>query len=287
MMLGGVREMGAPEFIPEVVGPPASEIEDCYVLPVRDFAPLFVIGQGAARVPRLKDAGDLPRISEFHHVGNLNGEPLIAWEVPLDAEPPAGMEFVNLRALYSLVSEVIWKVAGRAVQIVDWDRTNRFCGRCGKPTQLQNGDRARVCPDCGWRAYPRLSPAVIMLIHDGDRLLLGRSHRFRNAYYSVLAGFVEPGESLEGAVRREVREEVGLEIDDIRYFSSQPWPFPNSLMIGFTARYAGGEIRLQDEEIAAADWFTVDDLPQLPGKISIARKLIDWFIECQTGAAPD
>lgn len=279
--------MNHPDFVLEVVGPAVSDVDDCYVLPVRDFHPLIVSGPDGARFPRLSEVGHLKRISEFHHIGSLDGEPVIAWEVPLDTEPPAGMHFSDLRSLYAQVPENLWEAAGRAVQIIDWDRNHRFCGRCGSPTEILNGERARACPKCGWRAYPRLSPAVIMAICRDDEILLGRSRRFTSGYHSVLAGFVEPGESLEGAVRREVREEVGLEIDDIRYFGSQPWPFPNSLMIGFTAQYASGEIVYQDDEILTADWFNVHNLPPIPGKISISRALIDWFIDLNGGVSPD
>ncbi len=144
-------------------------------------------------------------------------------------------------------------------------------------TQLPT-ERAKRCPKCGLVNYPRLSPAVIVLISRGDELLLARAHRFPTGMYSILAGFVEPGESLEETVVREVREEVGIEVKDIRYFGSQPWPFPNSLMIGFTATYAGGDIVLEPEELVDAAWFNKHNLPQIPPKISIARKLIDWFV---------
>lgn len=125
---------------------------------------------------------------------------------------------------------------------------------------------------------------MIVLVQRGNEILLGRSNRFPNAFYSVLAGFVEPGESLEETVSREIYEETGIHVKNITYFGSQPWPFPNSLMIGFVAEYAGGEIRLFDDEILDAGWFTVDTLPNIPGSISIARKLIDWWIDQQRAA---
>jgi NAD+ diphosphatase len=145
--------------------------------------------------------------------------------------------------------------------------------------ELQEIERAKKCPNCGLLHFPRLAPAIIVAIERGDRLLMARSRRFTTGMYSVLAGFVEPGESLEETVAREVKEEVGISLKDIKYFGSQPWPFPHSLMIGFTATYASGEIVMDDSEIEDAGWFTVDSLPPLPGKISIARKLIDGFIE--------
>jgi len=142
----------------------------------------------------------------------------------------------------------------------------------------QSTERAKRCPKCGLLHFPRLAPAIIVLVERGDKLLMARSRHFASGMYSVLAGFVEPGESLEEAVIREVKEEVGISIKDIQYFGSQSWPFPHSLMIGFTATYEGGEISMDDTEIEDAGWFSIDKLPPLPGKISIARKLIDWFI---------
>jgi NAD+ diphosphatase len=238
---------------------------------------LVRVDDQAARLPREEELE--VSLADPHAVGELLGE--ICWTVELDAaaEPPEGMTFFGLRRLWGLLSEEAWRLAGRAVQIVDWDRNHRFCGRCGTPTERHPAERSRVCPRCGLQHFPRLSPAVITLIEDGERMLLARSPHFAPGVYSTLAGFVEPGESLEEAVVREVREEVGVELTDLRYFSSQPWPFPNSLMIGFVARYAGGEIRPQEDEIEDARWFTRDDLPVLPGPMSIARRLIEDFLE--------
>lgn len=247
---------------------------------------LFFVFRGSELLVRVEEhAARLPREEELevsltapHSIGELLGE--ICWAVELDpaAEPPAGMAFQGLRSLWGLLPEEAWRLAGRAVQIVDWDRNHRFCGRCGAPTERNPAERSRVCPRCGLQHFPRLSPAVITLIEDGGRILLARSPHFAPGVYSTLAGFVEPGESLEEAVVREVREEVGVELTGIRYFSSQPWPFPNSLMIGFTARYAGGEIRPQEGEIEDARWFTPGDLPLLPFHASIARWLIEDFL---------
>ena len=146
-------------------------------------------------------------------------------------------------------------------------------------SDLAPSERAQVCPQCGLTAFPRLSPAIIVCIRRGEQILLARNHRFPPGRFSVLAGFVEPGETLEEAVAREVREEVGIRVRDIRYFGSQPWPFPNSLMLGFTAEYAEGELVVDESELAEAHWFTRDNLPDLPPPISIARRLIEDFLE--------
>ncbi|MCA1646297.1 MAG: NAD(+) diphosphatase [Chloroflexi bacterium] len=214
-----------------------------------------------------------------HYVGRLAD--LDCYVVALDDSLQVAAEttFEGLRALYGRLPDEQFSVAGRAIQILLWDQTHRFCGRCGQSTVNAPAERAKLCPQCGLLSFPRVSPAVIMLIQRGDELLLARNKAFAGGFFSVLAGFVEPGESLEEAVAREVREEVGLEVTDIHYFGSQPWPFPHSLMIGFMATYAGGEIRLQADEIAEAAWFDKHgELPRLPGQLSIARRLIDSFL---------
>lgn len=213
-----------------------------------------------------------------HEVGSLNGLPTWAAGLPADAEPPEGMAFQGLRRLWGALDEETWKLAGRAVQIVEWDRDHRFCGRCGAATERKPAELARVCPRCGLQQFPRISPAVIVRIERGNQLLLARSPHFAPGVYSTLAGFVEPGESLEETVAREVREEVGVEVRNIRYFGSQPWPFPHSLMIGFVADWESGEIRPQEGEIEDAGWFELDGLPGLPSRFSIARALLDDFI---------
>ena len=217
------------------------------------------------------------------YLGRLAGRQCWAAEVPAGAETPAGMSWAGLRALYSVLDDAHFALAGRALQLVAWDRTHQFCGRCGSATQPKGEERARVCPACKLTAYPRLAPAVMALVHreNGGKkeLLLARSPHFPPGMYSALAGFVEPGESLEQCLAREVHEEVGVRVSNIRYFASQPWPFPHSLMIAFVCDWESGEIRPQEGEIEAANWFEVLQLPKLPSKISIARKLIDAVVE--------
>jgi NAD+ diphosphatase len=217
-------------------------------------------------------------------VGTLEGTHI--WAVEAGDDPDPDLMFVDLMSLFGMVDETTWVAAGRAVQLVAWDGHHRFCGRCGSATERMKYERARHCPRCGLQAFPRLAPAVITLVQrDDGRVLLARNARWPTAMFSCLAGFVEPGETLESALRREVEEEVGVKVGDVRYFSSQPWPFPHSLMVGFHASYAGGEIAVDGAEISEADWFGPEDLPQLPGRVSIARKLIDDWLH-STGWCP-
>jgi NAD+ diphosphatase len=207
-------------------------------------------------------------------VGQWQGLPCYAADVDAFPAIPGGEE-TSLRALFQLGGAELFALAGRATQLLDWQNRHRFCGQCGTPTLMKTGENAKQCPNCGLLAYPRISPAVMVLVRDGNKLLLARSPHFKPGVFSALAGFVEPGETLEECAIREVREEVGIEIARLRYFDSQPWPFPNSLMIAFFADYAGGTIKPDPSEIEAADWFALDALPLLPEPISISRQLID------------
>ncbi|MCG6933283.1 MAG: NAD(+) diphosphatase [Gallionella sp.] len=184
-------------------------------------------------------------------------------------------ELMPVRTLFSLVGADAIYLAGRAIQLLDWQKNHRYCGRCGTLTTVRAGQFAMLCPACGLVAYPRISPAVMVLISRGNEVLLARSPRFRSGVYSALAGFVEAGETLEQCAIREVLEEVGIEIANLRYFRSQSWPFPDSLMAAFFADYAGGDIKPDPLEIEDAQWFPCSALPALPEPVSIARQLID------------
>ncbi len=199
---------------------------------------------------------------------------------PFDAPMP-GLIFADLRGLMATLNPAVWNVAGRATQITDWYRDHQKCGRCGSQMEMDSKERSMKCPVDGLVAYPRLSPAVIVLVeHPDGRALLATNVAWRGPrpMYSTLAGFVEPGESLEDCIHREIFEEVGLRVKNIRYFDSQPWPFPNSLMLGFFATYDSGEITPAPEEIADAQWFAPDGLPTIPPRASIARALIDDWL---------
>lgn len=224
------------------------------------------------------------RILRKNYLGNLDGRPCYGAECEAEIAAPEGMGFQGLRRLAGRLEDDLFWLAARARQTLDWDRTHQYCGQCGRPTEDKRGERAKVCPECGLTSFPHMSPAIIVAVLNGDKILLARAARFPNGLYSVLAGFVEPGESLEECVKREVKEEVGVEVKNIRYFGSQPWLFPNSLMVGFTADYAGGEISIDQAEIVDAAWFTAENLPLIPDKISIARRLIDWFAEIRAAS---
>ncbi len=275
-------------FISEIVSPQRSS-EPAWWFAFRGNQLLLHEENSSIRLPRLWNFGEL-HIStkgQPHYLGRLNGHPCYTVEIAPETNPPEGMAFLGLRQVYERLEEDLFWVAGRAVQIIDWDRTHCFCGRCGISLKLRERERAKECPQCGLLYFPRLAPAVIVLVERGDELLMARSRHFAPGVYSVLAGFVEPGETLEEAVDREVFEETAIQVKDIRYFGSQPWPFPHSLMIGFTATYESGEISINDEEIEDAGWFTADRLPGRPGKISIARQLIEWFIAKQKDSGFD
>lgn len=269
--------LATPDRFTALVTPPADRTGPALWFAFQGAQILILRDAQSATVPSARDMRELgvsPKRSQY--LGILGEQHCFACELEEGSTAPEGMQWSGLRALFGSIDDSLFALAGRAFQVVDWDRSHQFCGRCGTPTQIRNHERARECPKCGQVHYPRIAPAIMVLVRRGREFLLARSPHFAPGMYSALAGFVEPGETLEQTLVREVREEVGIEVANVRYFASQPWPFPHSLMIAFNADYAGGEITPQAGEIEAADWFTVDRLPQtLPSKISISRRLID------------
>lgn len=213
------------------------------------------------------------------YLGTFHGHPCYSGELAPEAQAPAGMVFRDLRSLYECLDEDLYLLAGRAAQIVNWDRTHQFCGQCGSATITKEDEMAKMCPECGFTSFTRLSPAVITAIIKDGKLLMAQHTRTPGNMYGLIAGFVEPGETLTEAVQRETMEEVGLKVKNIEYFGSQPWPYPHSLMIGFTADYDSGEIQVDGKEITNAQWFGTDRLPRIPSKMSIAGELIEWYLE--------
>lgn len=204
------------------------------------------------------------------YVGHHQGSGHYALEL---SEAPHGFSLVHLWDFLD-APRPFFEMAGRAMQLISWDRSHRYCGSCGSPTQRSPTEWSRRCPACGQSAYPRISPCVIMAVKKGESILLAQRPASRHQLYTVLAGFVEAGESAEQAVRREVREEVGIELNNIRYFGSQPWPFPGQLMIGFIAEYESGDLNPDLKEVINTGWFHYGDLPDHPGENTISGRLI-------------
>lgn len=213
-----------------------------------------------------------------HYLGTYQNRHYFAIEATHN-QPQDDYSFLPLRECYRHLSEANFALACRAKQIIGWDKHNQFCSYCSSKLVFKDNERAKICLKCKMLNYPQLTPAIIVLIHNQDQILLARSKKFSGNMYSVLAGFIEPGESAEETLIREVQEEAGVTVKNIRYFGSQAWPFPNSFMIGFVAEYHSGNIRIDTNELIDAQWFHIDELPNLPLKGSIARHLIDHYVD--------
>lgn len=184
----------------------------------------------------------------------------------------------GLRTSFNYISVEDYQAAGKAYQILYWDKHSLFCPACGTATQ-QHTAIMKKCPNCGYELYPPISPAIIVLVQREEEILLVHAHNFKGTFYGLVAGFLEAGETLEQCVKREVLEETGLQIKNIHYFASQPWPYPSGLMVGFTAEYQSGEIKLQKDELSAGAFYSKENLPEIPQRLSIARQLIDWWLK--------
>lgn len=265
-------------FQPGVV-PPAQPGGEHYWIAVDEGRVLLMEDGGRLPLPLLRSFG-LTGLdaAERHYLGMLDGRHVFAVALRERAPAPAGMYFEDLRRLLVAPDPALFALAGRARQVLDWASNHRFCSRCGQPAAPHGRDRAMVCTACGYTQYPRVAPCVIVLVTRGDEVLLARSPNFPRTLYSTLAGFVEAGESVEEALVREVREEVGVSVAAPRYLASQPWPFPHSLMLGFHAEWQEGDIVVDGEEIVDAQWFAIDELPSIPPTGSISRLLIDSYV---------
>lgn len=266
-------------FIPQIKPPTEAGAKDPLYFLINDQEIIVKSSRNKYWIPSETDISEYEfDLKRTHFIGSWNDQFCYALEFPKNLPIPAALQSIPLRDAFSHFSSHEIQAISLAKQILTWDRDFRFCGRCGQPTVELSGERAKVCKSCGSTNYPRLSPSIIVSVVKNDQILLARSARFPEGMYSVLAGFVEPGETLEECVQREVMEEIGIEVKNIRYFGSQNWPFPHSLMIGFTAEYSRGAIRIDNDEIVDARWFTASDLPKLPRSYSIARKMIDDFL---------
>jgi NAD+ diphosphatase len=265
------------------VKPPPEDNNPAYWFVFCSNKLLVKVEKDKAAIPYFKSLSELNITPvTIQYLGTLQGSPCYSAEATAETATPEGMEFKDLRSLYGVLDEDIFLLAGKAIQIVSWDQTNQYCGRCGARMETLEGERAKKCPKCGLINYPRISPAAITAVIKGNNILLTHNAAFKGNIHSLIAGFVEPGETIEECVHREIFEEVGIKVKNLKYFGSQPWPFPNSLMIGFTAEYESGELAVDGQEITEAGWYDAGNLPELPGKMSIARKIIDWFVKAQS-----
>lgn len=216
--------------------------------------------------------------STIHEVTLCNGDTIKAYALCQPVSETEEWTMTGLRASYDLLPLGDYQAAGKAFQILYWDEHSRFCPVCGTPME-QLASIMKRCPKCGNEMYPPVSTAIIVLVRKGKEILLVRARNFHGTFHGLVAGFLETGETLEQCVAREVMEETGLKVKNITYFGNQPWPYPSGLMIGFIADYESGTIRLQEDELSAGAFYSKENLPELPRKLSIARKLIDWWLE--------
>ena len=262
--------------------------DDDWCLIVQGGAVLLRRDSGAGSIPSHREIAPVAAVADsVTFVGVWGDRQIFAMGgLPDDALSTDDLDLVPLRTSYAVLGDEYWAIASRAAQVVEWDRNHRFCGRCGQATIKLQSELGRKCPSCEMVAFPRISPATITVIERGNEILLAHGAHHATGMYALIAGFVEAGETLEECVIRETREEIGIEVDQVRYFGSQSWPFPHSIMLGFTAQYRSGEITVEPTEISDARWFTVDAMPMVPGRMSIARRLIDDWVLRQ-GGDPD
>jgi NAD+ diphosphatase len=243
------------------------------------FRKQHILLNGNGRIPAFGD------IRPFHSdltdplpIGRIGDHPCYAAKLPPDINLSLPFEFKNLRSLLGRMDDHFFAMAGLAFQLVRWNKLHQYCNRCGASLALQEDEHAKICSHCQHLDYPRIHPCIIVAIYRDNQILLARPKRMKRALYSVIAGYVEPGETLEDAVQREIKEEVSLEVNNIRYFGSQSWPFSNALMVAFTAEYKNGMVTPDMSEIGKAGWYSADSLPPIPPRGSISRKLIDAFV---------
>ncbi len=267
--------MGQGMFVPGHRGP--ARVEGEAACCIFHGGRVFIARDGSGRpaIPRIDIAAHGLSLEGAHYLGMLDDLPCYGLSLPHDTRLPQQLELLGLRALILEGDELPAAVAGQAFQILEWARTHRHCGACGAPTLPHAADRALECPDCRLVFYPRIAPVMMALVHRDGELLLTRKPGYAPGRYTVVAGFVEAGESLEQCLAREVKEEVGVDIRNPRYFGSQPWPFPNSLVMAFSAEWAAGEVVPDPGELEDARWFPLDALPDLPETVHISRQLID------------
>lgn len=262
----------------------SSEIQcaDTYLFLFQQDELLLKENNGILQIPVTRDLKNIIYQSTLlQPIGILQGCECFIGTIAND-NLPTGFTFIKVRPLYGQINDDAFQLACRGFHLSTWIKTSKFCGCCGGTMTVLSQELVMKCSLCNHLVYPRISPAIIIAVTRGNQILLARAKHFPPNRYSVIAGFVETGETLEECVRRELKEEVGVQVHNINYFGSQPWPFPDSLMIAFTAQCSTEEITIDNQEIVAAAWFSASNLPTIPDKPSIGRQLIDWFIERST-----
>lgn len=235
---------------------------------------------GKIFIPTYKDVKQLvPGLEIEYHLGTLDKTNCYGGEINSSVKIDGELKLVTLRYLAAIIDKELFSVAGKSAQLIHFNKTNKYCGVCGGENKRIEDEFSMTCCNCGFITYPQVCPAIIVGITNGDKILLARNKSFPNDMHSNVAGFVDVNESLEDCVRREVLEEVNIKVKNIRYIGNQPWPYPNSIMIGFLAEYDSGEITVDNKEIMHADWYTKDNLPMLPDKTTIAREIIDFILD--------
>lgn len=271
--------MTVPEFLPLVSSPEKEVAQHEYCFAFMGRSLLLICEDGSLRLPLKEELANLDiNIVGKQYLGEYTGNSCFSFELEDNSLEHESVRLHEIRKLRGILDDPIAALAARAVHIMEWDKKTQFCGACGAKTRQRSHERSKECPECSQLFFPKISPAIIVVIEKDDRILMARSPHFPEGIYGLIAGFVEPGESIEEAVVREVYEEVGIFIKDIEYFGSQPWPYPDSLMIGFTANHASGEIRIDNVEIEDAGWFTWDKMPSVPGTNSISGQLVQHYL---------
>ncbi|WMJ87664.1 NAD(+) diphosphatase [Anaerocolumna sp. MB42-C2] len=266
------------KYIPAFLRP--EEIEnDAWALILSGKQLLLWQTENQLRIPKIKELKDNISINEdMMYIGRYDGFACYCKKADELQTLTEKLKAVELRDITAKTGDSgLFMLAGTANHLLHWNSTNQYCGCCGNKTADKIDERAKVCPKCGNTVYPRISPATITAVFNKDQILLAHNKNFKRNLYSLIAGYVEPGETLEQCVEREIREEVGIKVKNIKYFGSQPWPFPDSLMMAFTAEYESGQIEVDDFEITDASWYHADNLPEIPNTDSVAGKMIRWY----------
>ena len=265
-------------FISDAKFPKGNREEDLWLI-FKDKQILIKENKGRIITPTFKDVKNfIDGLETKYHLGELNGIHCFCGEINSCVETDGEYELISLRQGAAVIDKDIFPIWGRASQIIHFHKTNKYCSVCGAENKISENEFSMECSSCKYTTYPNVCPAIIVGITNGDKILLANNKNFPEGLHSVIAGFLDVNETLEDCVKREVLEEVGIKVKNIKYFDSQPWPYPNSIMIGFTAEYESGEIKVDGDEIVHAAWYKKDNLPMIPDETTIARRIIDSLL---------